>query len=252
MVVDAAQRVSEINILTVTRRGHRWRRQRRHLRRARYRAWIVHNLAGQSTALARLKQFDFLHSATWVDVDRFPTGYGNPAESKHWHWMLFCSNFNQQRESYLEGFLDAFAEGVGAFWRGSTGFPSFPGPGTRYELHQWLDTRLMQSELYYAAYGGATAHDVREALRLAREHCTIAPGAPEARWAADRAECFATVRGRIRWNARRLGGADGQQQPGVAGADPAGPGGGRACAIELAGAGVLRQGAGRRTSPGSR
>jgi hypothetical protein len=162
-------RACDVNILTATRAGRRWRAQRRKFWIAGRPRWIAKNIANRRPLPGTLKRLDFIHSAAWLRVERFPDVPGAVREHPDFRWVLFVSNFNGGWEPYLDSFIDGFGHGIYGLWSKTQGFPRFPGPSTRYDLHRWVKTRLVQSNLLYTAYPGATTHDVRAALRVTRE-----------------------------------------------------------------------------------
>jgi hypothetical protein len=162
-------RYEPISILTATPAGSAWRRQRRKFWIAAQPRWVAEQVARRQSLPVTLKRLDFIHTAAWWRVDRFPELPGVDREDDAFRWVLFTSNFNGGWEPYLDSFLDSFGRGIRGLWGRTRGFPAFPGPGTRYDLQRWVKTRLVCSELHYSAYPGATTHDVRAALRVTRE-----------------------------------------------------------------------------------
>ena len=162
-------RQESVSILTATTAGRASRRQRRKFWIARQPRWVAEKIALRQSLPITLKRLDFIHTAAWLRVDRFPELPGIATERNDVRWVLFVSNFNGGWEAYLDSFLDAFGRGVRGLWGRTRGFPAFPGPGTRYDLQWWMAKRLVESQAYYCAYPGATTHDVRAALRVGRE-----------------------------------------------------------------------------------
>lgn len=162
-------RQEPVNILTATPAGRAWRKQRRKFWLARRPRWVAEQVVARQSLPVTLKRLDFIHTAAWWRLERFPRLPGVEPEDPDLRWVLFTSNLNGGWEAYLDSFLDAFGRGIRGLWQPTHGFGSFPGPGTRYDLHRWVQTRLVDSGLYYSAYPGATTHDVRVALRVTRE-----------------------------------------------------------------------------------
>ena len=130
-------------------------------------AWITRGFAGREPGGLTLKRLNILHSATWLRAGRFPAIEGCPPETHP--WVLFCSNFAGPWDPYRQAFLDVQGKGVRTMWGTSIGFPKFPGRGSRYELEDWVQYRLPQTDHYYRAYPGLSPNDVRSAVRLAKE-----------------------------------------------------------------------------------
>lgn len=168
-------RATSINILTATRGWVPWLNQRFNLRLASLDPWMVRLLTRTPPQTAQLKRLNFLHSAGWYAVGRFPRA-GGPRESRQRRWMLFCSNFNQSWESYVQSFLDVLADGIYTTWGSSLDFPAFPNPGSRYEMVEWYETKLVPTQHYYSAYPWAATSDVRASLRAGRELIAFALG----------------------------------------------------------------------------
>jgi hypothetical protein len=130
---------------------------------------MTENVVKRRPRAVQFKRLDFLHTATWVRVERFPVIPGVMPETNKYRWVLFLSNFDGGWDAYLDAFLDAFGPGIATLWATSAGFPPFPGRGSRYALLEWLRTRLVDSLHYYAAFPEASTHDIRSALRVTRE-----------------------------------------------------------------------------------
>ena len=196
-----------ISILTATPAGSAWRRQRRKFWIAGQPRWVAEQVARRQSLPVTLKRLDFIHTAAWWRVERFPEVPGVAPEDAAYRWVLFTSNFNGGWEPYLDSFLDSFGRGIRGLWGRTRGFPAFPGPGTRYDLQRWVATRLVCSELYYSAYPEATTHDVRAALRVTREvRGFLGESEARVRPPADRGAALAAL-------ARRLQGCLGETVP---------------------------------------
>lgn len=116
------------------------------------------------------KTFNFLHTARWVSLGRFPhLSPDQPREPASPRWVVFMANFDGDWNAYFRTFMEAMGEGVYDIWGRSVGYPGFPAAGTAYQLGDWLNTRIVPSLHYYAAYPHATANDVRAAARVRRE-----------------------------------------------------------------------------------
>ena len=123
----------------------------------------------------QLKTFNFLHTARWVSLGRFRRfDASQPRERLSPRWVLFTANFDSGWEPYFGAFMEAMAEGVYDVWGQSIDYPGFPAAGTANALRDWLDTRLPATQHYYAAYPHATTNDVRSAVRVRRDMCSLA------------------------------------------------------------------------------
>jgi hypothetical protein len=123
----------------------------------------------------QFKTFNFLHTARWVSLGRFPrVAETQPSERFRNRWVLYTANYDGDWRPYFGTFMEAMSEGVYDLWGQSVGYPDFPAPGTAYELEAWLDSRIKDSQHYYAAYPHATANDVRAAVMVRREACSAA------------------------------------------------------------------------------
>jgi hypothetical protein len=123
----------------------------------------------------QFKTFNFLHTARWVSLGRFPRfGSGHPREPLSPRWVLFTANFDDDWRSYFGAFMEALSEGVYDIWGPSIDYPGFPASDTANALRDWLATRLPATQHYYAAYPHATANDVRSAVRVRRDVCSLA------------------------------------------------------------------------------
>ncbi len=116
------------------------------------------------------KTFNFLHSARWLSLGRFPrVTQDQPKEPLSPRWTLFMANFDGDWDAYFATFMQAMGEGVYDIWGQSVEYPGFPARGRAYQLVDWLNTRIVPSQHYYAAYPLTTANDVRAAARVRRE-----------------------------------------------------------------------------------
>jgi hypothetical protein len=122
------------------------------------------------------KTFNFLHTARWVSLGRFPyVAREQPREPLGGpRWVLYIANYDGAWDPYFGAFMEAMGEGVYDIWGQSIGYPGFPAAGTANDLRAWLQTRLPENQHYYAAYPWATANDVRAALRVRREVLSVA------------------------------------------------------------------------------
>ena len=97
-----------------------------------------------------------------------------PRERLSPRWVLFTANFDGDWGPYFGAFMEGMAEGVYDVWGPSIDYPGFPAADTANPLRDWLATRLPATQHYYAAYPHATTNDVRSALRVRREICSLA------------------------------------------------------------------------------
>jgi hypothetical protein len=119
----------------------------------------------------QLKTFNFLHTARWVYLGRFPKMARGVAREPWFgpRWVVYVANYDGPWAPYFGTFMEAMGEGVYDIWGQSVGYPGFPAPHTANRLRAWLNTRLPETDHYYCAYPGATANDVRAAVRVRRE-----------------------------------------------------------------------------------
>ena len=123
----------------------------------------------------QLKTLNFLHTTRWVDVGRFPRVTRDLRRERFGiRWVLYTGNFDGQWEPYFGAFMEAMGEGVYDVWGQSVDYPKFPAPRTANALEDWLVTRIPPSQHYYVAYPHVTTNDIRCALRVRREVCSLA------------------------------------------------------------------------------
>jgi hypothetical protein len=166
---DTADRILPVNLITATRL-RRVPLQRVGFLLSKSPDWMA--AAFDEQALAdQLKTFNFLHTARWVYLGRFPKAA--PAQARERllgpRWVVYVANYDGPWKPYFGTFMEAMGEGVYDIWGQSVGYPGFPAPGTANRLRAWLQTRLPESDHYYCAYPWATANDVRAAVRVRRE-----------------------------------------------------------------------------------
>lgn len=192
-------RVEAITILTATRMGLPALTQRFGFWIARRPRWQAENLARSRPQVVQLKRLNFIHTARWVYVNRFPKfRRGSRLRSTRepfapYRWTLFISNLNQGWEPYLQAFLDSFGSGIHTIWGESLDYPGYPRPMTRGDLNEWITHRLPPTQVFYGAYPHLTTNDVRCCLRVHRElesarldfeaaRTTGTPGFDRVRW----------------------------------------------------------------------
>ena len=156
-----------INIYTITPSSLRWMIQRWRYRTLRLSQWRARNYSGREAGNTTLKRLDILHTATWLQLGRYPPIPGHPRE--RFHHVLFCSNFTGEWHPYRQMFLDVLSSGIKSAWGDSVDFPGFPRRGTRYRTEEWQRYRLPPTHHYYSAYPGVAPSEVRGAVRLAAE-----------------------------------------------------------------------------------
>jgi hypothetical protein len=167
------ERVSAFNMLTATAIS-RVPMQRIGLLLSKSPDWLA-RLFGERALTLQFKELNFLHTARWVNVGRFPRVTADqPRERRSPRWMLFCANFNGDWDAYFGAFMEGMGEGVYDLWGQCVGYPGFPAADTAYELIAWLRGRAPISQHFYAAYPQATTDDVRSALRVHREVSSVA------------------------------------------------------------------------------
>src|SRR5829696_6355234 len=156
-----------INIFSVTPSRLKWLLQLARYRTLRVSQWRARNYSGREAGNITLKRLDILHTATWLQLGRFPRIPGEPPED--FNHILFCSNFAGEWDPYRQAFLDVLGGGIRSAWGSSEGFGRFPRRGSRYQLEEWQRHRLPPTLHYYRAYAGSAPSEIRGAVRLSRD-----------------------------------------------------------------------------------
>ena len=161
--------ITAVNLVTATPL-RRVPVQRAGFRLARAPDWVA-RIFNERALLVQVKTFNFLHTARWVWLGRFPcVDRDQPREARFGpRWVVYLGNYDGPWRPYFGAFMEAMSEGVYDIWGQSVGYPGFPAAGTANRLQAWLETRVPPSQHYYAAYPWATANDVRSAVRVRRE-----------------------------------------------------------------------------------
>ena len=166
-------RIGAINLITATKLA-RVPLQRFGFLLSKSPDWFARAFDEQSVE-RQLRTFNFLHTGRWVSVRRFPRVTASQRRERFGvRWVLFTGNFDGELAPYFGTFMEAMGEGVYDIWGQSIGYPKFPAPGTANTMIEWLDTRLPTNQHYYVAYPHATTNDIRAALRVRREICSLA------------------------------------------------------------------------------
>jgi len=113
-----------------------------------------------------LLELSFIHFARWSIVrhDFWPhLSSAQPKDDTKYDYLMFCSNFNGTWEQYIDAFSAVIPQGMNMIWRWSE---QFPGAQPITPFLGYIRKVQMDCEYYYGAYPGATASDVRQALRL--------------------------------------------------------------------------------------
>jgi hypothetical protein len=114
---------------------------------------------GQPSPLARLPR---THFGRWVIVPDYHSERGQPKpDGLASQQLVFTSNFDGARDSYLDELCDALAVEAEEIWGRCVGCPK-PASGAelkRYLLHNQLDTGF-----FVAAYGNANVQKVQAAV----------------------------------------------------------------------------------------
>jgi hypothetical protein len=173
-------RVTAVNLVTATRLP-RVPLQRVGFWMARAPDWWA-RIFDEEALSVQFKTFNFLHTARFVSLGRFPQVTSRQPRESFWgpRWIVYIGNYDGPWRPYFGTFMEAMSEGVYDIWGQSIAYPGFPAPNTANELQDWLDTRLSPSQHYYAAYPWATANDVRAAVRVRREARSLAVELKEA------------------------------------------------------------------------
>ena len=123
------------------------------------------------STLGGLLGLRLIHFARWVTIrrDQWPDlGQGN--QTLNYDYMLFCSNFNGTWDQYIDAFSDGIPSGLDTFWYSSVKYPhSIPISSFKnYITYNQIDTTY-----YYNATPGASQRDIKSALTVLGEMCTL-------------------------------------------------------------------------------
>lgn len=114
----------------------------------------------------RLIDLSFIHFARWTIVRRQDWanfGRHQPSSWPHYHYLLFCSNFNGDWEQYIEAFSQVVPDGMNLIWGSNV---RFPGAQPITPFLQYIRDNQFDTDYYFTAYPGASATDIRHALDL--------------------------------------------------------------------------------------
>jgi hypothetical protein len=135
--------------------------------------WVVRSLlwffdACKSTQLTA-KALAFLPFVHWVVLERNRVPHLDPTQPRerlHYDYLLFLSAYTGPWGPYIDAFADVLADPLDAVWSWNVGYPGArPVSG----LKAYITHNQIESDHYYSAYAGASARDVRAALRVHRE-----------------------------------------------------------------------------------
>jgi hypothetical protein len=137
-----------------------------------------------SWVLARTRaRLESTHFASWTIVPAQLAARLSSSESeveRRRAYLLFSSAFNGEREEYLHACWTAFAPVLDAIW---SHCERWPGALQLRDLIDYVRAHELFADVFFNAYGDATAEDIRAALRLAHalEDFALAASAPDAR-----------------------------------------------------------------------
>jgi hypothetical protein len=106
------------------------------------------NLAGVKT----------IHSARWVALNE-------------WRRVIFASNYDGSRESYMDDFVDKIAWGLNAAFGSGHGFPNtnwllFDGAKDEQAFKDFLRRHLVATRVWHSAYGRLTNANIENNARI--------------------------------------------------------------------------------------
>jgi hypothetical protein len=105
------------------------------------------------------------HFARWVVID--DVIYEGPDQGDRDHLaharLLFTSNFDGERDPYLEALRTGLGSQADAIWSHCIGFP---GSSDSEAFARYLRAHQVDSSLFFAAYGDRTVHDVTRSLAV--------------------------------------------------------------------------------------
>jgi hypothetical protein len=117
--------------------------------------------AGSGSPLAETPR---THFARWVVIDALV--YQGPPQRRDRLGaarLLFTSNFDGELDAYLEDLRTGMGERADAIWGQCKGYP---GHHDARRFTSYLRAHMLDSDLFFAAYGGQTVEQVRANLAL--------------------------------------------------------------------------------------
>jgi hypothetical protein len=123
------------------------------------------------------------HFASWMVLPAADAARLSSSESDvqlRRAYLLFLSAFNGEREEYLHATWNALAPAIGALW---SHCERWPGVWQLRDFIEYVRAHELFADVFFNAYGDATAEDIRAALRLTRalEDFALAAPAPDVR-----------------------------------------------------------------------
>jgi hypothetical protein len=114
---------------------------------------------GAASPLGRVPR---THIARWVVIDDvIYQGAGQRKRDTLSPRLLFSSNFDGDVGAYLEGLRTGMATDTDAIWSHCRGYPGHAdGPA----FAAWMRAHMLESALFFAAYGGMTVEQVHANL----------------------------------------------------------------------------------------
>lgn len=129
-----------------------------------------------------LVQLSFIHFAHWSIVrgKDFPCLSATQARDRtKYDYLVFCSNFNGGWDQYIDAFSGVLPLGLNNIWRMSV---KYPGAVPESPFLRYIKFNQYGSDYFYNAVPGASATDVKSALKLteklndfARDSATLQP-----------------------------------------------------------------------------
>jgi hypothetical protein len=99
-----------------------------------------------------------IHSARWVALNE-------------WRRVIFASNYDGSRESYMDDFVDKIAWGLNVSFGSGHGFPNtnwlfFDGAKDEQAFKDFLRRHLVATRVWHSAYGRLTNANIERNARI--------------------------------------------------------------------------------------
>jgi hypothetical protein len=129
----------------------------------------LQRLTHESSPFAKLPR---THFGRWVVVPGFVQAEGQPKpDLLSTQYLLFTSNFDGDRDSYLDHLCGALGDEAAAIWGRCVGCPS---PASGAELKAYLLHNQVRTGFFYAAYPEATVPTVQAAIGVREKMIALA------------------------------------------------------------------------------
>ena len=127
---------------------------------------------------AMLEALNFIHFGRWVVLNQHPyrghraqglprfRSAGQPPETIPYGLMLFTSNFDDDWEPYVDIFMEAAVDELGAFW---DNMPDWQRPSAGFEdFFEFVNRHTVPHGHYYSAFKNLATADIKAALFVDR------------------------------------------------------------------------------------